>query len=100
MSPIDGAGEAVAPQLSLDSLGSDSTVAFYGAEGTASVTIPVPLGLVPASIDAVLEIPVNMASGVLTVTQDDRVLSRVDLPAVDRRRFPSRWPVRRSSTTR
>ena len=84
VSPIDGAGEAVAPQLSLDSLGSDSTVAFYGAEGTASVTIPVPLGLVPASIDAVLEIPVNMASGVLTVTQDDRVLSRVDLPAVDR----------------
>ncbi|WP_246241145.1 hypothetical protein [Mycolicibacterium madagascariense] len=84
VSPDDGAGEAVAPQLSLTSVGSDSTLAFFGAEGTASVTIPVPPGLVPASIDAVLEIPVNMASGVMTVTQDDRVLSRVDLPVVDR----------------
>ena len=82
--PGDATGVAVAPQLSLKSLGSSSTIAFYGTVGTSSLTFPVPLGLVPASVDAMLETPVGMASGVLTVSQDDRTLSRVDLPPGDR----------------
>ena len=82
--PTDADVGPVGSRLSLASLGADSTVAFYGAAGTASLNIPVPLGLVPESMDAVLEVPVNMASGVLTVSQDDRTLSRLDLPATDR----------------
>ena len=77
--PGDGGEIAVSPQLSLASLGADPTVALFGAEGVATLTVPVSAGLVPAAIDAVVEIPVNMAGGVLTVTQGDRTLSRIGL---------------------
>ena len=82
--PGDGGEVSVAPQLSLTSLGAESTVAFYGAEGVSSLTMPVPRGLIPASLDAVLEIPVNMTAGALTVAQGDRTLARIDLPPVNR----------------
>ena len=38
----------------------------------------------PASIDATVEVPVNVAAGTLTATQEDRTLSRTGLPIVDR----------------
>ena len=74
---------ADAPTLGLADVGSEETLAFYGAEGTVSLTVPVPEGLVPAEIMAVVEIPVNMATGTLTVAQDDRTLSRMVLPNTD-----------------
>ena len=82
--PVDGGPVAEAPLLSLADLGSDSTISFYGEQGVASLTIPVPPGLVPASLDVIVEIPVNMVTGTLTVMQDDRSLTRVPLPTTDR----------------
>ena len=74
---------ADAPTLGLADVGSEGTLAFYGAEGTVLLTVPVPEGLVPAELTAVVEIPVNMATGTLTVAQDDRTLSRTVLPNTD-----------------
>lgn len=80
----DGGLVARSPVLGFRELGANSTVAFYGAQGTETLTIPVPRGLVPAELLAVVEIPVNLRAGVLTVTQDDRTISRVPLPEGDR----------------
>lgn len=82
--PVDGGPVAEAQLLSLADLGSDTIIPFYGEQGVASLTLPVPSGLVPASLDAIVEIPVNLVSGTLTVMQDDRSLSRVPLPTTDR----------------
>lgn len=82
--PGDGGEVADAPTLRLTDLGSEPVVAFYGTQGISTLTIPVPPGLVPASLDATVEMPVNVAAGTLTVTQDDRTLSRVGLPPGDR----------------
>jgi len=73
--PGQGGMLADAPTLGLADVGSEGTLAFYGAEGTVLLTVPVPEGLVPAELTAVVEIPVNMATGTLTVAQDDRTLS-------------------------
>lgn len=82
--PAAGGLVADAPILSLADLGSDTTIPFYGAQGITSLTLPVPQGLVPASLDVLVESPVNVATGTLTVMQDDRTLSRVPLPNGDR----------------
>ena len=82
--PGDGALVADAPTLSLVDLGSEPTLAFYGAQGVTSLTLPVPRGLVPASLDVLVQIPVNLATGTLTVMQEERTLSRVPLPNTDR----------------
>ncbi len=82
--PGDGGLVADAPRLSLQQVGTDPVLAFYGTEGVTSITVPVPLGLVPGDLSAVVELPVNLGSGTLTVTQDNRTLSRVVLPDVDR----------------
>ncbi|MEV3901601.1 hypothetical protein AB0K11_04685 [Mycobacterium sp. NPDC050551] len=82
--PGDGGQVADAPTLRLAEVGADPVVAFYGTQGISSLTIPVPPGLVPASIDATVEVPVNVAAGTLTATQEDRTLSRTGLPIVDR----------------
>lgn len=75
---------ADAPTLGLADVGSEPTLAFYGAAGVASLTVPVPQGLLPAALDVVVEPPVNLATGTLTVMQEDRTLSRVVLPNADR----------------
>lgn len=82
--PAAGGLVADAPILSLADLGSDTTIPFYGAQGITSLTLPVPQGLVPASLDVLVESPVNVATGTLTVMQADRTLSRVPLPNGDR----------------
>jgi hypothetical protein len=82
--PGDGGMVADSPQLSLPALGADPNLTFYGSEGIATLTLPVPPGLAPTELTAVVELPVNLGSGTLTVTQDDRTLARVPLPNVDR----------------
>lgn len=82
--PGDGGMLADAPTLSLTDVGSEPTMAFYGSTGVMSLTVPVPLGLLPAALDVVVEPPVNLSTGTLTVTQEDRTLSRVVVPASDR----------------
>lgn len=82
--PEDGGLIAEAPILSLADLGSQPTIPFYGAQGETALTLPVPQGLLPASLDVVVELPVNVATGTLIVTQEGRTLSRVPLPNTDR----------------
>jgi hypothetical protein len=82
--PEDGSETTPTSTLNLVALGANSTLSFYGAQGTESLTLPVPPGLVPAELTAVVEIPVNLQAGVLTVTQGDRTISRMPLPVADR----------------
>ena len=82
--PGDGGVPAESPILGLRELGANSTIAFYGAQGTETLTIPVPPGLVPAELTAVVEIPVNLQAGMLTAMQDDETISRVPIPQGDR----------------
>jgi hypothetical protein len=82
--PDDGGLAADAPILGLQTLGSSPTMSFYGVQGTESLTIPAPPGLLPAELTAIVEIPVNLRAGTVTVTQDERTISRVPLPDGDR----------------
>lgn len=82
--PADGGLTAEAPILSLADLGAQPIIPFYGAQGETSLTLPVPQGLSPASLDVVVELPVNVATGTLIVAQQDRTLARVSLPNTDR----------------
>ena len=82
--PGDGGLPAESPVLGLQTLGSNPTISFYGVQGTETLTIPVPPGLLPAELTAIVEIPVNLRAGTLAVTQDDRTISRVSLPDADR----------------
>lgn len=78
--PGDGPLLATAPTLRLTDLGVQPVLPFYGAAGETSLTLPVPQGLSPASLDVLVELPVNVASGTLIVSQEDRTLARVGLP--------------------
>lgn len=82
--PEDDVLRAASPVLGLQMLGANSTVSFYGVQGTETLTIPVPSGLQPAELTALVEIPVNLRVGTLTVSQDDRTISRMSLPDGDR----------------
>ncbi|MET0898102.1 MAG: hypothetical protein ABWY45_09340, partial [Mycobacterium sp.] len=85
MAEPTGSGRlADAPTLALRDLGASPTLEFYGMQGLQSLTIPVPPGLRPAALTADVELPVNLFMGSISVIQDDRTISRVDLPAVDR----------------
>lgn len=81
--PGDGA-PVDAPTLTLAEMGSPAPLAFYGQTGTATLTFPVPPGLIPATLNATVEIPAFVRSGVITVTQDERTITRLELPLVDR----------------
>ncbi|MGE2726866.1 hypothetical protein [Mycolicibacterium pulveris] len=78
--PGEGGVVADAPTLGLDLLGATSTLAFYGDQGVMSITVPVSQGLLPESVEAIVEMPVNVGVGTITAMQDDRTLSRVPLP--------------------
>lgn len=82
--PVGSGRVADSPTLALRDLGASPTLEFYGMQGVQSLTIPVPRGLRPAALTADVELPVNLFMGSITVLQDDRTISRVDLPAVDR----------------
>lgn len=66
--------------LSLKSIGLDNNLALYGLQGTQSLTIPVQPGLAPSALNALVELPIGVRGGTITVSQDDRTLSRVPLP--------------------
>lgn len=84
--PGDGGEVADAPTLGLPTLGVDAEVALYGLQGTQTLSFPVPAGLVPAALNATVELPPNVTAGSIAVTQDNRTVSRVDLP-------PDRAPI-------
>ncbi|MCB0942864.1 MAG: hypothetical protein KDB72_21795 [Mycobacterium sp.] len=82
-SPPPAGGAVIdSPTLSLADLGENQNVTFYGGPQTfqATLTFPVPPGLAPVALNASLQLPVNLQSGNLTVTQGERTISRIDLP--------------------
>lgn len=83
--PTPGGAVVDAPTLSLGDLGQSPNLTFYGAADTTSteLSFPVPQGLVPVSLNAVIQLPVNLRQANLTVTQNDRPISRIDLPLTD-----------------
>ncbi len=84
VAPVGDVAEAPdGPTFSLSSMGTAQPLAFYGAQGTAELTFPVPRGLVPATLNATVETPVNVRSGFITVMQKDRTIARVPLPPGD-----------------
>ncbi len=79
------AAPAAGPAISLADLGAGGSITFYVTRDSAltSVTFPAPPGLVPASIKARLELPVNLRFGNLSVRQGERTISRQLLPTQD-----------------
>ena len=81
--PVGSGQVATNPTLGLRDLGANTTLSFYGLQGTQSLTIPVPPGLAPVALIASVELPFNLRAGTVAVIQDDRTVSRVDLPNAD-----------------
>lgn len=83
--PAPGAdpGRPPGPVVSLVDMGTVAPLAFYGDHGTAELTFPVPLGLLPTALKATVELPVNVRIGTMTVMQQERTIARVPLPATD-----------------
>lgn len=71
--------------LSLEDLGSPRDIGFRFIRNvsTAVVTFAVPPGLNPLSLNATLNVPVNLLTGRLAVSQEDRSLGRLNLPVED-----------------
>jgi hypothetical protein len=82
---VAAAGGAVidAPTLSFEDLGESNALSFYRSTSDVSVSFPVPPGLVPAALNVTLDLPFNIRSGLLTVTQQDRLISKLPLPLAD-----------------
>lgn len=71
------------PVFSLTDMGARGPLTFYGDQGTAELTFPVPRGLVQVTLNGTVELPVNVRSGVLTVMQQERTIARIPLPTTD-----------------
>lgn len=82
--PGDGGSPSQSPVLALPTLGAGDTLSFFGQQGTQTVTIPVPSGLAPSELRATVELPPNLQGGSISAVQQDRTLSRVDVPTADR----------------
>ncbi|ORX00462.1 hypothetical protein AWC29_24800 [Mycobacterium triplex] len=84
--PASNGGAVIeAPTIPLPNLGGPSAIEFYPHRelSVTGLTFSVPAGLNPVSLNAILESPVNLRYGNLTVTQDDRTISRMELPTKD-----------------
>ncbi|MCB0950925.1 MAG: cellulose biosynthesis cyclic di-GMP-binding regulatory protein BcsB [Mycobacterium sp.] len=83
--PLPAPDPAGTVTLLLDDLGEDATLSFYGTTSSPSptLTIPVPIGLFPTSLNFTVNLPFNIRSGTLTVTQDDRLIGQLGLPLTD-----------------
>jgi hypothetical protein len=81
--PAAGNGSA----FSLFDMGVVAPLAFYGDQGSAELTFPVSRGLIPQALNARVELPVNVRSGLVTVRQKERTIARVPLPPTDQGLF-------------
>ena len=81
--PGDPGADAESTTVALSDLGSTPTLDFWGVESVQQLTVPVPHGLAPDTLNAVVQLPLNIRSGILTVTQDERTIARLPLPAAD-----------------
>lgn len=82
-SPGESAAASDSPTLSLSlpDVGSAPTLEFWGVTSSQQLTVPVLRGLAPTALNATVELPINLRSGLLTVTQAERTLARINLPA-------------------
>lgn len=69
--------------VSLSDMGATTPLAFYGEQGTTDLTFPVPRGLVPVTLNAVVELPMNVRAGLISVSQGERTIARLPLPPTD-----------------
>ena len=81
--PGPGGALVDAPTLSWRDVGAAPTISFYGETSTTSMSFRVPFGVTPTAINATVDLPFAMRSGLLTVMQDDRLISKVGLPLAD-----------------
>jgi len=75
--------EADSPTLALSDIGAGPVMTFWGQEGVVPLSVPVPRGLTPAALNATVQLPVNLRSGMITVTQGDKIIAKVNLPNTD-----------------
>ena len=73
---------ADSPSLSLAAINGDTDIALYGMQSVQTVSFPVPPGLTPAALNATVELPPGVTGGTISVSQDNRTVSRIDLPPV------------------
>ncbi|GAY13573.1 hypothetical protein [Mycobacterium sp. shizuoka-1] len=83
--PLDVApGEVMtAPTLALADLGAPTVLFFYGGTSSTSLSFPVPIGLAPEALNVTLDLPFNVRSGIVSVTQGDRLIGKLPLPTAD-----------------
>lgn len=84
--PVAGAPPPGTTTVPLPDLGSPGTISFGRSNrdnATASVTFPVPAGMVPVELRAALELPINLRFGAMSVVQGDKTISRFGLPLRD-----------------
>lgn len=81
--PGDPGADANTLTLALGDLGLPQSLAFYGAESAQPLTVPVLRGLKPTTLNATIELPLNLRSGVITVTQADKTIARFEAPNTD-----------------
>jgi len=72
-----------APTLPLADLGSGTALSFYRGTSSNTLSFPVPDGLVPVTLNTILDFPFNLRSGILTVAQGNRIISRIGVPLTD-----------------
>ncbi|WP_396926012.1 hypothetical protein [Mycolicibacterium sp.] len=77
-------GEVItAPTLSLVDLGVNPVLSFYGGTSSTSLSFPVPPGLAPEALNATLDLPFAVRSGLISVTQGDKLIGKLPLPTAD-----------------
>lgn len=82
--PDGGSDPAIgSTTLTLAEAGQENALQFFGDTAQTSLTFPVPPGLRPTTLNTTLNLPFGMRSGAVTVTQDDRLISKVGLPLTD-----------------
>ncbi|OBI36816.1 hypothetical protein [Mycobacterium sp. E2238] len=81
--PGDPATAADSPTLSLTDIGSTPTLEFWGLTSSQQLTVPVLHGLTPTAVNTTVELPINLRSGLITVTQGERTIARLNLPSAD-----------------
>ncbi|MCB0925515.1 MAG: hypothetical protein KDB50_13390 [Mycobacterium sp.] len=67
----------------MDDLGGRSALVFYGESSSASLSIPVPPGLIPTALNVTLDFPFKIRSGTLSIDQGDRPVGKLGLPVAN-----------------
>ncbi|AWK74202.1 hypothetical protein CBI38_24255 [Rhodococcus oxybenzonivorans] len=91
--PVDQPAPAESVTLGSRALGFGAAVPFQGNQDEVTVTVPVPQGLTPTSLEAVADLPGNVGRAWIDVESADRSLARVDLPGAPAANAPISIPL-------